>query len=152
MIFNIFCLISGVCTIPKNTCIVWLKVSVAMYIMWVNRCIKHIHVLYYTRGNRFWHLQQQTHDPHKLSITIHTDTQVTRCEMNDKCGHHIKGPFHDFEMLFLWHCSVDIDKISWCSNFQSIRRLRLRVMHVLLYCTCCIGHYVVYFSCRHINT
>ncbi len=54
-----------------------------------------------------------------------------------------------FMILLLWHCSVDIDKISLCPNFQSIRRLRLRLMHVLLYCTCCIGHYAVYFSCRH---
>ena len=51
-----------------------------------------------------------------------------------------KGPFCDSEMIFLWNCSEDIDKISLFPNFQSIRRLCLRVTHILLYCSCCIGH------------
>ncbi len=32
--------------------------------------------------------------------------------------------------------------------FHSIRRLRLRVLHILLYCTCRIDHYVVYLAMR----
>ena len=38
-------------------------------------------------------------------------------------------------MLFLWHKSVDIDKMSLFPKFQLILRLRVWVMHVLLYHT-----------------
>ncbi len=62
----------------------------------------------------------------------------------------VKGPFRDLEMLSLRRCSADIE-ISLCPNFQSIRKLRLRVIHVLLYYTCCISHYVVYFHVDIIN-
>ena len=47
------------------------------------------------------------------------------CELKSK---NVKGPFCDLEMLFLWHCSVDIDKISLRPNCHSNRRLRLRAM------------------------
>ena len=48
---------------------------------------------------------------------------------------HIIGPFCicNPNMTFLWHSSVDIDKISLFPNFQSILSFRLRVMHVWLY-------------------
>ncbi len=75
--------------------------------------------------------------------------ETIRLHAQHKLFYSIKSPFCDYEMLFLCHCSLDIDKISLFPNFQSIRRLRLKVMHVLLCCTGCIGHNVVYFSCRH---
>ncbi len=45
----------------------------------------------------------------------------------------LKGPFCNLTMIFLWHSSVDIDKISLFPNFRSILSFRLWVMHVLLY-------------------
>ncbi len=47
----------------------------------------------------------------------------------------IKGPFCDPNTRFLWHSSVDIFGISLFPNFQSIPRLRLWVIHILLYHT-----------------
>ncbi len=64
------------------------------------------------------------------------------------CTHSLKGPFHDSEMIFLWHCSEGRDKTSLFPNFQSIRRLCFRVMQFSLCCTYCIGHYVGFPNVR----
>ncbi len=42
-----------------------------------------------------------------------------------------KNPFCDPNMLLLWCSSVDVDKLSLFTNFQSIQMSRLWIMHVL---------------------
>ena len=62
---------------------------------------------------------------------------------------HLKGSFCDPDMLFLRHNSVDVTKISFFPNFQSIQRFHLQVMYVLL-SFCCIGHCVGNYLCQQI--
>ena len=63
---------------------------------------------------------------HKMDIRKLVKTDVSELSI-------LKGPFCNPNMLFLWHSSVNIDKISWFPNFQSILSFHLWVMHVLLY-------------------
>ena len=64
----------------------------------------------------------------------------------------LKGPFHDPEMLCLWHSSIDIiGEISLFSNHQLILRLHLWVIHVLLYSTVAHATMLYIFQVNMIN-